>query len=237
MQKYNNFFENIQFNILTENGFKHFDGLARTENSNKLIKITLDNNQVISCTPEHKLYVEKDKTEFAKFLLVNDTLYGKYNNHVIKNINYETDNGVAYDVIDVEDEHSYLITPHAIKSSNCLYLDEFAFVDNDVEFYTGTYPTVTSGKNTKVIITSTPNGMNMFYKIFNEGDLKINKYKAYKIQWFEHPHRDEDWENETRANIGDAKFSVEYESVSYETKITIKELGIVQIGDLYEQLY
>ena len=54
-------------------------------------------------------------------------------------------------------------------SFNIIFLDEFAFVPNHIaeQFFSSVYPTISSGKSTKVIIISTPNGMNMFYKLYD----------------------------------------------------------------------
>lgn len=79
------------------------------------------------------------------------------------------------------------------KSINILYIDEFAHIENDVEFYQSTYPVIMSGKTTKVIITSTPNGLNLFYKIWSESEDGRNDYKSLRVFWHEHPERDAQW--------------------------------------------
>ena len=96
-------------------------------------------------------------------------------------------------------------------SINLLYLDEFAFVENAEEFYTSTYPVVTSGKQSKVIITSTANGVgNMFYKIYESAVQKQSEYKHFLINWFDVPGRDEKWKKETIANTSETQFEQEY---------------------------
>jgi len=238
IKSYDSFASNSNFNILTDDGYKHFSGVTKSLLVDPPIELTLNNGEIIVCTINHKLYVTKDKWVYAKFLNVGDTLYSPFNKVRITAIG-DSKERYVYDIIDVTDTSSYLVTPYMIKSSNCLYLDEFAFVENDVEFYTGTYPTVTSGKNTKVIITSTPRGLNMFYKIFNDSQQGNNKYKSYKIGWEEHPERDEEWYLETKSNIGESKFSVEYESLAHETIVSINDnntLTSMCIGDLYDYM-
>lgn len=210
VKSYDSFASNSNFNILTDEGYKNFSGVTRSLLVDPPIEITINDDEKIVCTINHKLYVTADKWVYAKYLKKGDFLYSPYSKVRITNI-CDSDERYVYDIIDVDGTSSYLVTPYMIKSSNCLYLDEFAFVENDVEFYTGTYPTVTSGKNTKVIITSTPRGLNMFYKIFNDSQQGNNKYKSYKIGWEEHPERDEAWYHETKSNIGESKFAVEYE--------------------------
>ena len=96
-------------------------------------------------------------------------------------------------------------------SINMLYLDEFAFVEDAETFYTATYPVITSGKNSKVIITSTANGVgNMFHKIYESAVHGNSEYKSYLISWFDVPGRDEEWKKQTIANTSEAQFEQEY---------------------------
>ena len=96
-------------------------------------------------------------------------------------------------------------------SINLLYLDEFAFVDDAETFYTATYPVVTSGKDSKVIITSTANGVgNMFHKIYESAVHNQSEYKSFLINWYDVPGRDDEWKKETIANTSEAQFEQEY---------------------------
>ena len=96
-------------------------------------------------------------------------------------------------------------------SINMLYLDEFAFVEDAETFYTATYPVVTSGKDSKVIITSTANGVgNMFHKIYESAVHGNSEYSSFLINWFDVPGRDEEWKKQTIANTSDAQFEQEY---------------------------
>ena len=97
------------------------------------------------------------------------------------------------------------------RSFNFIYLDEFAFVDNADEFFASTYPVISSGKKTKVIITSTPNGMNLFYKIWTDAKFNKNSFKPIEVKWNEHPDRDEEWKIETIRNIGLKRYRQEFE--------------------------
>ena len=96
-------------------------------------------------------------------------------------------------------------------SINMLYLDEFAFVEDAETFYTATYPVITSGKDSKVIITSTANGVgNMFHKIYESAIHDQSEYKPFTINWYDVPGRDEEWKNQTIANTSEAQFEQEY---------------------------
>jgi hypothetical protein len=98
-------------------------------------------------------------------------------------------------------------------SFNILFLDEFAFVPNHVadSFFASVYPTITSGKNTKVIIVSTPHGMNHFYRMWHDAERSKNEYIPTDVHWSEVPGRDEKWKATTIANTSEQQFKVEFE--------------------------
>lgn len=97
------------------------------------------------------------------------------------------------------------------RSINILYLDEFAFVQNDVEFYTSTYPTITAGSTTKVIITSTPKGLNQFYKIYHDAENGRGDYHHLRVAWDQHPKRGQEWKETQLRNMTDKQFAQEFE--------------------------
>ena len=99
-------------------------------------------------------------------------------------------------------------------SFNLVYLDEFAFVPNNIQekFFSSTYPVISSGQTTKVLITSTPNGLNLFYKLWRESELGRNDYKRISIHWSDTPGRDEKWKEETIRNTSYEQFRVEFET-------------------------
>ena len=98
-------------------------------------------------------------------------------------------------------------------SFNILFLDEFAFVPNHIAdaFFSSVYPTITSGKSTKVIIVSTPHGMNHFYRMWHDAERGKNEYVHTDVHWSEVPGRDEKWRLQTIANTSEQQFKVEFE--------------------------
>ena len=98
-------------------------------------------------------------------------------------------------------------------SFNILFLDEFAFVPNHVadDFFASVYPTISSGTNTKVIIVSTPRGMNHFYRMWHDSEKGKNEYVPTDVHWSEVPGRDEVWKEQTIANTSEQQFKVEFE--------------------------
>ena len=98
-------------------------------------------------------------------------------------------------------------------SYNIIFLDEFAFVANHIadQFFSSVYPTISSGKNTKVIIVSTPHGINHFYKLWHDAERGKNEYIPTEVHWSDVPGRDEVWKKQTIANTSEQQFKVEFE--------------------------
>lgn len=95
---------------------------------------------------------------------------------------------------------------------NLLFIDEAAFIDNWEEFFTSVYPTISSGSDTKIVLVSTPNGLNHFYSIWINAKEKRNNYYYKEVHWNDVPGRDEKWREDTLAamNFDVEKFNQEY---------------------------
>ena len=101
-------------------------------------------------------------------------------------------------------------------------MDEFAFVERAAEFYTSTYPVVSSGKDTKVIITSTANGIgNPFHKIWEGAVQEVNEFKPFRVDWWDVPGRDEEWKKETINNTSQLQFDQEFGNTFFGTGNTL----------------
>ena len=114
-------------------------------------------------------------------------------------------------------------------SYNIIFLDEFAYVPANVaeQFFSSVYPTISSGKTTKVMIVSTPHGMNMFYKLWTDAEEGRNEYIPIEVHWSEVPGRDEAWKQQTIKNTSEAQFNTEFECEflgSIDTLITPSKL-------------
>jgi len=98
-------------------------------------------------------------------------------------------------------------------SYNVIFLDEFAFIPNHIadQFFASVYPTISSGKSTKVIIVSTPHGMNHFYRMWHDAEKGANEYIPTDVHWTEVPGRDLEWKRQTIANTSEQQFKVEFE--------------------------
>lgn len=97
-------------------------------------------------------------------------------------------------------------------SRNMIYLDEFAFVDNNLqdEFFASAFPVISSGKTTKVIMTSTPHGLNQFYKLWSDAEKNKSEFAPFAIEWSDVPGRDEEWREKQIAIMGPEKFRQEF---------------------------
>ena len=125
-------------------------------------------------------------------------------------------------------------------SYNIIFLDEFAYVPSNVaeQFFSSVYPTISSGKSTKVIIVSTPHGMNMFYKLWTDAEEKRNSYIPIEVHWSEVPGRNEKWKKETIANTSEQQFQTEFECEflgSVNTLINSSKLRVLTYKQYLQQ--
>ena len=197
--------------ILSEQGFKNFDGFISQGIAKSLVRFFFSVDSYIDCTNDHQFLLSNGSFKKAENLSIHDILY--------PNIGIESKEIVqfpegieVYDAYNVEETHSFLT--NGVISHNCslIFLDEFAFVNNDSEFYTSTYPVISSGKDTKIVITSTPNGVgNVFHKLWEGAVQKTNNFNPFTVNWWDVPGRDEKWKQETIANTSELQFKQEYD--------------------------
>lgn len=189
-----------RYEVLTDNGFQDFNGIKKTI-KNYYLKLIFDDNSYIECTYNHLLKTKDGVFKEAKKIKVKEKLF---NNLSIKKIIKKQGRKTFYDLIDVNNGHEY-ITNNVI-SHNC------AFIDKNIwdAFYASVYPTITSGKKTKVVMVSTPNGMNHFHKLWMDAVNKKNKYVPIKVTWDRVPGRDEKFKEETLSNIGPVRWEQEF---------------------------
>jgi len=96
---------------------------------------------------------------------------------------------------------------------NIIFLDEFAFVPNTVaeNFFSSVYPVITSGQSSKVIVVSTPYGMNHFYRLWDDAQKKKNEYIPIEVHWTDVPGRDGEFKRSTIANTSESQWRQEFE--------------------------
>ena len=125
-------------------------------------------------------------------------------------------------------------------SFNIIFLDEFAFVQNHLadDFFASVYPTISSGKSTKVIIVSTPHGMNHFYRMWHDAERGQNEYTPTEVHWSEVPGRDSKWKDQTIRNTSKQQFAIEFECEflgSVDTLISAAKLKALVYENPVEQ--
>jgi len=125
-------------------------------------------------------------------------------------------------------------------SFNIIFLDEFAFVQNHLadDFFASVYPTISSGKSTKVIIVSTPHGMNHFYRMWHDAERGQNEYTPTEVHWSEVPGRDAKWKDQTIRNTSKQQFAIEFECEflgSVDTLISAAKLKAMVYENPVEQ--
>lgn len=121
-------------------------------------------------------------------------------------------------------------------SYNIIFLDEFAFIPNHIadQFFASVYPTISSGQSTKVIIVSTPHGMNHFYRMWHDAERNKNQYVSTEVHWSEVPGRDLEWKRQTIANTSEQQFKVEFECEflgSVDTLVNPSKLKVLVYDD------
>ena len=150
----------------------------------------------------------------------------------------------------LEFENGSKITAAATSSSairggsySLIFLDEFAFVPRNIadEFFQSVYPTISSGSTTKIIIVSTPNGMNHFYKMWTDSEQKRSDYINIEVHWSAIPGRDEELKKQNIRNTSEQQFDQEFNCISGDTYVTVrddetKEEFKMKIEDLHSWL-
>ena len=193
--------------VLTSLGFRRFDRLLR-QGVKRIMTVVFTDGTLLKCTPNHRLFSDtRGIFVEAAILYPNEVLGAK----TVASTVVGTSTSAVFDLQNVEETHSYITNGVVSHNCNLIFLDEFAFVQNAHDFYTSTYPVISSGKDTRVIITSTPNGVgNLFHQMWEAAVQNRSSYKPLKVNWWDVPGRDEAWMRETIANTSQRKFDQEF---------------------------
>ena len=187
---------NTEWEVLTSEGYQDFYGIKKTKKQS--IKIYFDDDTHIVCSLEHKFYENKQYV-YANTLKIGDTLTNK----TIVDIQ---ENGVVdlYDLLEVENGHHY--TMNGVEGSNCAFISKTVWD----KFWTSTFPTISSGKNSKLIIVSTPQGRNHFYDFWKNAIDGKSDMCPMEVNWWDVPGRDEEWRKSILKTMTQEQFNVEY---------------------------
>jgi hypothetical protein len=193
--------------ILSSQGFKNFDGFINQGISKTLICITFESGNKIKATTDHEFLSKNGMYVKAETLFVGDSLS---TGEVIFDIQI-IDNELVYDALNVDDVHDYYTNGVISHNCNLIYIDEAAIIPNTVadKFFASTYPVISSGESTKIIMTSTPLGLNHFWKFWSEAEQGINGFVPVRVDYWEHPKHDKKWADDQRKLLGELKFNQE----------------------------
>lgn len=140
--------------IMTEDGFKKFGGFVY-QGEREVCRLTFDDGKTLTCTNDHRIRVDNNAPTFveAQYLSEGDILYG--GKIVVKKAE-EGGKIAVYDAFEVEDTHTYITNGIVSHNCNLLMLDEFAFLKDKLadEFIASVFPTLSSSKESKLVITS-----------------------------------------------------------------------------------
>jgi len=194
--------------ILSSQGFQNFECILDQGISDSLYLVMFTDSSTIKVTGDHRFRTIDGEWCECEFLMEGDILYNNKTIHTIELI----DNEDVYDFFEVSETNDYYTNGVISHNCNYVYIDEFAIIPNTVaeDFLTSTYPVLSSGLTTKIAITSTPLGMNHFWKMWNDSKTGNNDFVNFFAPWTAHPNRDEEWAKEQRRLLGcEIKFNQE----------------------------
>lgn len=196
-------------NILSIDGFKPFKGVLDQGISNSLFEIVLSNGNIIKATGDHKFLMISDSWKQCFDIVVGDT----FSTGVFVVDIEQCENEQVYDIYEVEDTHAYYNDGVISHNCNLLYIDETAIISPTLweEFYASSYPTISSGKSSKIIMTSTPMGYNHWWSLWTAAKKGKNGFVTFQSKWEDHPERDQSWADEQYSKLGPVKFAAEVE--------------------------
>ena len=183
--------------VMTSNGWQDFKGIRKTRKDS--LRISFTDGTDIECSRRHKFY-EGGKFVYAFSVIPGDTLSGKR----VAAVDWAGEQDL-YDLLEVDNGHHY--TASGIEVSNCAFIPKNKWED----FYRSTFPTISSGKTTKLLVVSTPNGAHdHFHDMWVRAQNGESEMYPIEVNWWDVPGRDEKWHQEMLRNMSEEQFEVEY---------------------------
>lgn len=228
----------LDMEVLTDEGWKRFDGCVNN-GFKKTWRLTLSNGLSIDATDNHEFstsrgWVRLDDLQSDDMV---DTVHGQSN---VSSIEYVGEEDV-YDLLNVEDIHCFY--SNGIKVHNCVYIDEYAFIPKHAadDFMKSVLPTILSGKSAQLFATSTPKGMNQFWRMWRKAEAGKGMLVPVKIDYTEVPNYTKpEFKKMIIETEGLQTWRQEFETLK-NCYITVKNIDTgkierVLMEDLYERL-
>ena len=201
--------------VFTDDGWTDIDSVNITE-PNEVIKIISQNGKQLLCSPKHIL-IDNENIEILAKDCIGKTIRTENGTDKIIEIKKIDKKICLYD-LSLSQESSHLYYTNGFLSHNCIICDEFAFLQRNIadKLFTSMYPTISSSKNGKFIIVSTPNGTdNLYYDIWQQANAKdqsknLDGWKPFEMYWWQVPGHDEEWKKKQIAAIGERRFAQEF---------------------------
>lgn len=206
------------YEVMTSNGWKPFHGIRKTRKDS--LRICFQDGSSIECSRMHKFY-EGGKFIYAFNIIPGDVISEKQ----VVDIQWAGEQDL-YDLLEVDDGHHY--TASGVEVSNCAFVPKNKWDD----FFKSTFPTISSGSTTKLIIVSTPAGKNHFYQMWVRAQNGESNMHPVEVNWWDVPGRDEKWHQEMLKTMNEEQFEVEYgnsfdvETNALVSKSTIRKMEI-----------
>lgn len=214
-----------EWEVLTPDGWSDFKGI-KVSGSKESVTIKTEKSN-LKCTNDHLVKVKNGKFLKAKSIDTYHEIITEKGIEKVEEVNRSIKYDIYFDLVQVEKQNQYFT--NGILSHNCLILDEYAFVPSGMadEFMSSVYPTIISGKTTKMIVVSTPDGLNSFYDIWIGAVNRENTFFPVRIDWWEVPGRDEAWKQKVIKDIGLVKFNQEFGNKFLGSSNTLIEGDII----------
>ena len=223
--------------VLGDDGWSDIISVNVTEKS-KLVEIVTEDDKKLACSMKHILIKDDGEEVLAK-----DSLHCNIKNAEGKiskviSVTQLEDEEELYD-LSLAENTNHLYYTNDLLSHNCIICDEFAFLARNLadKLFTSMYPTISSSKNGKFIIVSTPNGTdNLYYDIWTQANSKdksknLDGWKPFEMFWWQVPGHDEAWKKKQIAAIGERRFAQEFNNEFLSGNNTTKLLP----DDILEQ--
>lgn len=231
------FIYNNDYDVLTDSGFQDFEGIKITE-KNSYLHLKFSDESELECTYDHlikinDIFIPAKELEVGD--IIKDDIILKEKIEIKKEDNKKEK---FYDLYNVSNGHEYIT--NNITSHNCAFIPK----EKWEPFWTSSYPTISSSRSAKIIMSSTPRGLNHFYKLWTDAENNKNGFKTFKVTWKDVPYYDKAWAIATKKEMeydrNPAKFDAEYNCEfrgSAGTLITGAKLEQMPVIDPIETRY